>query len=99
MTAKPKVGNQKARAAKGEPQNGNLLKRITINPKVLVGKPTIRGMRISVEQILDLLGQGMTNKEILAEFPVLVEDDIKAALQYARRLMAVEKVYNVERTP
>ena len=55
-------------------------------------------MRISVEQILDLLGQGMTNKQILAEFPLLVEEDIKAALQYAHRLMAVEKVYNMERT-
>ena len=46
------------------------IERITINPKVLVGKPTIHGMRISVEQILSLLSQGMTHKEILEEFPV-----------------------------
>jgi uncharacterized protein (DUF433 family) len=71
----------------------DLLNRITINPKVLVGKPTIRGMRISVEQILNLLGQGMTHKEILREFPTLEDEDITAAIQYAHRSLAIEKVY------
>ena len=59
-----------------------LLNRITVNSKVLVGKPTIRGMRISVEQILNLLSHGMSHKEILEEFPVLEEEDIRAALEY-----------------
>lgn len=86
---------RKARA-KRIPPNAELLKRITIDPKVLVGKPTIRGMRISVEQILNLLGQGMTHNDILREFPVLEDEDIRAALQYAHRVMASEKVYRVE---
>jgi uncharacterized protein (DUF433 family) len=78
--------------------NGTLLDRITLDPKVLVGKPIIRGLRISVEQILNLLGQGMTHEDILEEYPVLQEDDIKASLLYARDLMSVEKVYKVEST-
>ena len=73
----------------------HLLRRITINPKVLVGKPTIRGMRISVEQIINLLGQGMTSKEILDEFPVLEGNDIRAALHYAHQVLSTEKVYRV----
>jgi uncharacterized protein (DUF433 family) len=73
-----------------------LLDRITLDPKVLAGKPIIRGMRISVEQILNLLGQGMTYEDILKEYPVLEEADIKASLLYARELMSVEKVYRVE---
>ena len=72
------------------------LDRITINPKVLVGKPTIRGMRISVEQILNLLSHGMTHKEILEEFPVLQEEDIRAALQYAYNILSSERIYLVE---
>ncbi len=60
--------------------NEELLERITIYPQVLVGKPTIRGMRISVEQILNLLSQGMKDEEILSEYPVLEEEDIRAVL-------------------
>ena len=73
--------------------NGDLLQRITIDPKVLVGKPTIRGMRISVEQVLHLLGEGLTAKQILHELPVLEEEDIRAAVAYAHRLVSTEKVY------
>ena len=75
------------------PTNGDLLKRITIQPDVLVGKPTIRGMRISVEQILHLLSEGISTKEILHEFPVLEEEDIRAAVAYAHRMLSTEKVY------
>ena len=64
------------------PANGDLLLRITIDPKVLVGKPTIRGMRISVEQVLHLLGEGLTRKEILQEYPILEEKDIQAAMTF-----------------
>jgi len=73
----------------------DLLNRITVNAKVLVGKPIIRGMRISVEQILNLLGQGMTTGQILNEFPGLEEEDIKAVLYYAHELVSTEKVYRV----
>jgi uncharacterized protein (DUF433 family) len=90
---KPRSG--KGRRSTGTPTNGDLLDRITINPKVLVGKPTIRGMRISVEQVLHLLGEGMTPKQILHEFPVLEEDDIRAAVSYAHRLVSTERVYRV----
>lgn len=76
----------------------DVLQRITMNPKVLVGKPTIRGMRISVEQILRLLGQGMSHGEVLDEYPLLEEEDIRAALLYAHHVMAAEKVYRVKTT-
>lgn len=73
-----------------------LLRRITVDPKILVGKPTIRGLRISVEQILSLLGQGMTAEEIRREFPMLEGDDIQAALLYAAKVLAEEKIYPAE---
>lgn len=91
---KAKRNNQKMEKNRRK-VNGDLLRRITIDPKVLVGKPTIRGMRISVEQIVNLLGQGMTHKEILAEYPVLEEEDIRAALRYAHLMLSKEKVYRV----
>jgi uncharacterized protein (DUF433 family) len=56
---------------------------ITIEPGKRGGKPCIRGMRITVNDILGWLASGMTNKEILADFDELVEDDIYAALSYA----------------
>jgi uncharacterized protein (DUF433 family) len=70
-----------------------LLGRITIDPNVLVGKPCIRGMRISVEHILEALAAGNSQKELLAEYPVLDPEDIAAALLYARELVATERVY------
>lgn len=91
-----KTQNQKRSKARRFTKNGDLLRRITVDPKVLVGKPTIRGMRISVEQILNLLGQGLTHEQILREYPVLEEEDIRAALLYAHRVMATEKVYRGE---
>jgi uncharacterized protein (DUF433 family) len=65
--------------------------RITSHPGVFGGKPIIRGLRISVEMILDLLSQGMTPEEILAEYPVLEEEDIPACLRYAKALVASEE--------
>ena len=72
-----------------------LLNRITIDPNVMVGKPVIRGMRITVEQILEALAGGVTEKEILEDYPVLEPDDIKAALLYANELVKEEKVYSI----
>lgn len=67
-----------------------LINRITINPEICHGKPTIRNMRYPVELILDLLSSGMTNSEIIEDYPVLVEDDIKACLAFASRLTKVK---------
>ena len=61
----------------------NLLQRITFDQRVLHGKPLIRGLRISVEMILELLAKGSTRQEILEDYPVLEPEDIQAALAYA----------------
>lgn len=60
-----------------------LLQRITIKEEMMGGKPTIRGMRFPVKDILELLASGMTREEILEEHPILEQDDISAALLYA----------------
>ena len=65
-----------------------LLKRITANPEIFGGKPIIRGMRISVELILSLLGQSETQEAILADYPDLEPDDIRACLAYAHAVIA-----------
>ena len=68
---------------KGNNGMENLLQRITFDPRVLHGKPVIRGLRISVEMILELLAKGSTRQEILEDYPVLEPEDIQAALAYA----------------
>ena len=72
-----------------------LLTRITVNPGVLVGKPTIRGMRISVEQILDALAAGVSQQDLLEDYPMLEPEDIQAVLLYARDIIASERIYPV----
>jgi len=62
-----------------------LLSRITTNPKVMVGKPVIKGTRLTVEYILNLLAHGTTVAEILDEYQGLVEADIRACLLFASR--------------
>ena len=66
--------------------NMDLLERITLNPEVMHGKPTIRNMRFSVAQLLDLLASGMTQEEILEDYPYLELEDIHACLKYAARM-------------
>ncbi|RJP70681.1 MAG: DUF433 domain-containing protein [Ignavibacteriales bacterium] len=73
----------------------DLLSRITVNRDVMVGKPIIRGMRISVDQILKALASGITSEELLADYPELEPDDIKAALLYASKIIESEKVYRI----
>ncbi|MBC7422636.1 MAG: DUF433 domain-containing protein [Ferruginibacter sp.] len=68
-----------------------LLNRITTNTAVLTGKPIVRGMRISVEQILKMLARGISHANIIEEYPFLEEDDIKACL-----LFAANKISNEE---
>jgi uncharacterized protein (DUF433 family) len=70
----------------------DLLQRITFDQNVLRGKPVIRGLRISVEMILELLAKGATWEEILEDYPQLEPDDLRAALLYAHHLVAGEMV-------
>lgn len=72
-----------------------LLKRISINPNVCHGKPTIRNLRYTVELILDLLSSGMTNSEILKDYPALEEDDIRACLAFASRLTKIKSIHKI----
>lgn len=65
-----------------------ILRRITANPAIFGGKPIIRGMRISVELILGLLAQGQAVDAILADYPELEPDDIRACLAYAHAVIA-----------
>lgn len=69
-----------------------LLARIAYDPGVLGGKPVIKGTRISVALILNLLAHGMTPTEILDEYPHLKMDDVRAALEYARLTVENEEV-------
>ncbi len=62
-----------------------LLERITIDPEISHGKPTIRGLRYPVETILELLSSGMTVEEVLADYEDLERDDVLAVLAFAER--------------
>jgi uncharacterized protein (DUF433 family) len=62
-----------------------MIERITANPRILGGKPIIRGTRLSVEFILDLLASGMCEQEILEDYSHITKDDIHACLRYAAR--------------
>jgi len=73
----------------------SLIKRITINADVCHGKPTIRNMRYSVEMIMELLSSGMTWKDIMKDYPAIVEDDIRACLLYATKLSRVKTMHKV----
>jgi uncharacterized protein (DUF433 family) len=67
--------------------------RIIIDPQILVGKPVIKGTRISVEFIVDLLGRGWTREQILREYDHLSPEDIQACLAYAGDVLKAERVY------
>jgi uncharacterized protein (DUF433 family) len=69
--------------------------RIALDPKVMVGKPVVRGTRITVELVIGLLAQGWTEQEILAAYPHLTREDILACLAYAQELVSSEKVYPI----
>lgn len=68
-------------------------KRIAIDPKVLTGKPVIKGTRISVEFVIDLMAKGWGESEILANYPGLIKDDIQACLAYASAVLHDELVF------
>jgi len=68
-----------------------LLQRITIDPEICHGKPTIRGLRYPVDFILELFSAGMSSEEILADYPDLELDDLRAVFAYATRLSQVKR--------
>ncbi len=71
----------------------NWQERIVVDPKILVGKPVIRGTRISVEFVVGLLGRGWSYEEILREYDHLTREDIQACLAYASDALQAERVY------
>ena len=76
-------------------EKANIMDRITVHPDVMVGKPTIRRMRITVEQLLKALANGITTDQLLDDYPELEKEDIRAALLYASQLVDEERVYAV----
>lgn len=67
--------------------------RIILDPDILVGKPVIRGTRLAVEFILELMAAGWSTADILASYPGLESEDIQACLAYARDVVSSERVY------
>lgn len=67
--------------------------RISLDPDVLVGKPVIRGTRLSVEFVIGLLADGWSETDILENYPGIAREDILACLAYARDMLSSEKVF------
>ena len=70
--------------------------RIEINPKIMLGKPVIRGTRIAVELLLRKLGEGASEHDLLEAYPQLTNEDIQAAITYAAATLAHEETFPVE---
>ena len=71
----------------------NWEERIQVDPSVLVGKPVIKGTRLAVEFIIDLLAQGWTEKQIQESYPGITHEDIQACLAYASAVLHAERVF------
>ena len=71
--------------------------RIVIDPAVLVGKPVIKGTRISVELIIDLMARGYSKDQILEQYDHITSDDLQACLAYASETLRSERVYAIPR--
>lgn len=69
------------------------LNRILIDPKIMIGKPVIKGTRVPVDLILKLLAQGEEIKDILADYPRLTKEDIRAALWYGAETVGSEEIF------
>ena len=74
----------------------NVTDRIEVNPKVMLGKPVIRGTRLTVELVLRKLGEGATEADLLDAYPGLTRDDIRAAMAYAADTLAHEETILIE---
>jgi len=73
----------------------NWQERITLDPAILVGKPIVKGTRLAVEFILELLAEAWSHEEILRNYPQLTADDILAVLHFAAQSLKQEKVYRL----
>jgi uncharacterized protein (DUF433 family) len=69
---------------------------ITVDPRVLTGKPVVKGTRIAVEMVIDLLAAGWTQQQILDSYPTLNTEGVRACLAYASEILHVEKVFPLE---
>jgi uncharacterized protein (DUF433 family) len=67
--------------------------RITLDPAVLVGKPVVKGTRLAVEFIIDLLAKGWTVEDVLRNYPGITREDVQACLAYASEILHAEKVF------
>jgi len=70
-----------------------LLKRIVVDPKIMLGKPVIKGTRLPVEIIVEKVAYGATTDDLRKDYPFLKEDDIRAAILYAAKRIANEEIY------
>lgn len=70
----------------------DLMKRITVDPRIFGGKAIVRGRRLAVEHVLGMLAAGDTTETLLAAYPWLEPDDIRACLLYARKVVAEERI-------
>ena len=70
--------------------------RIVIDPDILVGKPVVKGTRLAVDFIIDLLAQGWSEEDILKNYSGLTHDDVQACLGYASAVLRSEKVYPLQ---
>jgi len=70
-----------------------LLKRIVVNQKIMLGKPVIKDTRLTVELIIEKLAYGETIQDLRKDYPFLAEDDVRAALLYAAKCLAHEEVF------
>ena len=73
----------------------NWQERIIVDPQILVGKPVIKGTRLAVEFIVDLLAQGWSDNEILRNYPGITQDDIRACLSYASEILPQDKLHKL----
>jgi uncharacterized protein (DUF433 family) len=70
-----------------------LLKRIVVDPKIMLGKPVIKGTRLPLENVVEKVAYGATTDDLRKDYPFLKEDDIRAALLYAAKRIANEEIY------
>ncbi len=74
----------------------NWEERIIVDPDILVGKPVVKGTRLAVEFVIELLSEGWSEAEIIKNYPRLTSEDIRACLAYARARLQEEQVYLLE---
>jgi len=72
------------------------LKRIRLNTKIMGGKPVIKGTRIPVYLILELLASGMSEQDVMKEYPTLKREDVRASLAYASKILREEEIIPIE---